>query len=88
MKKQGTREQGNKGTGRLVRLLQNALPPMEDTPGGPRDLWPDMHRRLRAESAPAAAKVHVPWFDWALAGGLALLMAAFPGWIPVLLYYL
>ena len=48
-----------------------------------------MQRRLRAESVHAcAAQVRVPWFDWALAGGLALLLAAFPAWIPVLLYYL
>ena len=89
MKKQGTGNQGNKGSGTgWCGLLRQALPPMEDTPGASRDLWPDMQRRLRAESAPVAAKVRVPWFDWALAGGLAVLLAAFPAWIPVLLYYL
>jgi len=95
MKKQGTREQGNKGTGirdqgsgRVARLLRQALPPVEATAGERRDLWPEMRRRLRAESVPAAAKVRVPWFDWALGGGLAVLLAAFPAWIPVLLYYL
>jgi hypothetical protein len=88
MKKQGMREQGNKGTDPLVKLLQNALPPIEDTAGERRDLWPAMQRRLRAESVPAAVKVRVPWFDWALAGGLAALLALFPAWIPVLLYYL
>src|SRR5438477_594044 len=51
-------------------------------------LWPAMLRRLRAESVPAGAKLRVPWFDWALAGGLALLLAVFPAAIPVLLYYL
>jgi hypothetical protein len=33
-------------------------------------------------------KVHVPWFDWVLAGGLAAVLAMFPAWIPMLLYYL
>jgi hypothetical protein len=30
----------------------------------------------------------VPWFDWALIGALAALIAAFPAAIPVLMYYL
>ena len=79
------RDQGSK---RLAHLVRQALPPMSDRADATRDLWPDMQRRLRAESAPVPAKVRVPWFDWALAGGLALLLAAFPAWIPVLLYYL
>jgi hypothetical protein len=33
-------------------------------------------------------KVRVPWFDWVLAGGLAAVLAVFPAWIPLLLYYL
>jgi hypothetical protein len=73
---------------RLAQLLREALPPIVDTASEKRDLWPVMQRRLRVESAPASAKVPVPWFDWALAGGLAMLLAAFPAWIPVLLYYL
>jgi hypothetical protein len=81
----GIRDQGSE---RLARLLRQALPPIKDTAGATRDLWPDMQRRLRAESAPAAAKVRVPWFDWALAAGLAALLALFPAWIPLLLYYL
>jgi len=72
----------------VARLLRDVLPPMEEIAGERRDLWPDLRRRLRAESTPAAAKAGVPWFDWAVAGGLAVLLAAFPAWIPVLLYYL
>jgi len=47
-----------------------------------------MLRRLRAESVPGGGKLRVPWFDWARAGGLALLLAVVPAAIPVLLYYL
>jgi hypothetical protein len=78
MKKQGTVE----------RLLRQALPPIGDNGGISPDLWPAMLRRLRAEAAAEPPRVRVPWFDLALAGGLAVLLAAFPAWIPVLLYYL
>jgi hypothetical protein len=30
----------------------------------------------------------VPWFDWALLGGLAVFAVSFPATIPVFLYYL
>ena len=69
-------------------LLREALPPVGDRADRSEDLWPAMLRRLRAEAATDPARVRVPWFDLALAGGLALLLAAFPAWIPVLLYYL
>jgi hypothetical protein len=52
------------------------------------DLWPDMARRMRADAVATPVKVRVPWFDLALAGGLLALLALFPAWIPVLLYYL
>jgi hypothetical protein len=66
---------------RTMRLLQKALPPVNDAAPG-HDLWPAMLRRIGTQ--PAA----VPWFDWALAGGLAVFIAAFPASIPVFLYYL
>lgn len=96
----GNREQR---TEVLKQFLQNALPPVDPDPDSSQDLWPAMQRRLRAQPNPWATKVsvpwlpvpglrvpglRVPWFDWALAGGLALLLAAFPAWIPVVLYYL
>ena len=85
MKKQET---GNREQGTVARLLRVALEPIEERAGTSHDLWPAMLRRLRAESLPERAKGRVPWFDWALAGGLALLLAAFPAAIPMLLYYL
>ena len=66
----------------LKRLLQQALPRVENDPEPARDLWPAMLRRL--DVRPAA----VPWYDWALAGGLAVLTVIFPASVPVLLYYL
>ena len=87
MKKQGTgiRDQGS---GNIEALLRRAMPPVEDDAGEARDLWPEMVRRLRAEAAAGPVRVRVPWFDWALAAGLIALLALFPAWIPVLLYYL
>ncbi|HEY1895097.1 MAG TPA: hypothetical protein VGG62_02445 [Terracidiphilus sp.] len=73
----------DQGSERLELLLRQALPHIEDDADLDRDLWPAMLRRLDERR-----KVHVPWFDWVLAGGLAALLAVFPAWIPVLLYYL
>ncbi len=50
----------------------------------PRDLWPQMLRRI--EAPPRSNQI--PWFDWALAGVLVALVCAFPGSIPLLLYHL
>jgi len=66
---------------RIKQLLKDALPSVGDVEPE-RDLWPSMLRRLDAR--PLA----VPWFDWALAGGLAVFALAFPSAIPVFLYYL
>ena len=85
MKRQGT---GNWEQGTVERLLKQALPPIGDHSESTNDLWPAMVRRLRAEAPAEPARVRVPWFDWALAAGLVALLAFFPAWIPVLLYYL
>jgi len=45
-------------------------------------LWPAMLRRLEARP------IHVPWWDWALVGGVTALILFFPGIIPLLLYHL
>jgi hypothetical protein len=66
---------------RIRRLLKQALGPMAET-GPEHDLWPAMHRRLGARPASP------PWFDWVLAGGVAVLAALFPTVIPVFFYYL
>ena len=47
-----------------------------------RDLWPQMLRRMDERFIP------VPWFDWALLGGVVALIAAFPATISMLLYCL
>jgi hypothetical protein len=67
---------------RLKKLLQQALPPVGNDAEPGRDLWPAMLKRLDARPA------RVPWFDWALVAGVITLVALFPAWIPVLLYYL
>ena len=85
MKKQGLEIRDQRS---VEWLLRKAMPPVEDQFNGSHDLWPEMLRRLRAEATPEPAKVRVPWFDWALAAGLVALLALFPVWIPVLLYYL
>jgi hypothetical protein len=51
-----------------------------------RDLWPAILRRVDQESGPGVNGV--PWFDWALAGGLVAFVAMAPRTIPVILYYL
>ncbi len=65
---------------RIEQLLKQALPPVGDAESA-RDLWPSMLQRLDADRTP-------PWFDWALAGGLAIFSLALPTSIPVFLYYL
>jgi hypothetical protein len=65
---------------RMKQLLKNALPPVGEA-GTERDLWASMLQRLDARPP-------VPWFDWALVGGLAAIAIVFPASIPVFLYYL
>lgn len=68
--------------GREIReLLKRAMPPVMDPELG-RDLWPEMLRRLDAQTP------RVPWFDWALVAALLLWCLLFPKGIPVLLYHL
>jgi hypothetical protein len=71
---------------RIRELLQQAFPPVGDTHDPPRDLDRLLHARIN--QAPAPVRRVIPWFDWALAGGLAIVAVAFPASIPVLLYYL
>lgn len=66
---------------RMKELLKHAVPPMSDAEPE-RDLWPAMLSRM--DKKPAAP----PWFDWALASGLAIFVAVFPASIPVFFYYL
>lgn len=66
----------------MKKLLQQALPPADGSDEPSHDLWPDVLRKLDEKSAP------VPWFDWALIGGLIVLAVSSPASIPMLLYYL
>jgi hypothetical protein len=66
---------------RLKRVLQSALPPVEDATLQ-HDLWPEMLRKMEREST----QVH--WLDWALAGLLAGWIFFFPSGILHLLYHL
>jgi hypothetical protein len=73
----------------IKALLKSAITSMNDTEL-PRDLWPQMLRKLdeeRASEDPAPIN-NVPWFDWALVAVLSALLIAFPGAIPALLYHL
>jgi len=72
---------------RIEHLLRQALPPVDAEPGPSRDLWPAMLRRMDSNAAPQQRSRWV-WFDWALVAGLAVVAAAFPASIPLLLYYL
>ncbi|MFZ0395630.1 MAG: hypothetical protein WCF17_12270 [Terracidiphilus sp.] len=87
MKNKGTgnREQGAEST---KTLLRRTIPPIELDPEPTHDLWPALQARLRTQ-APLAVKLRsVPWFDWALAAGLAVFALVFPAAVPMLLYYL
>jgi hypothetical protein len=70
----------------MTRLLRDSLPLIGDSTELPRDLWPAMMRRMGEHTMRSAASI--PWFDWALAGGLVVFAAIAPRTIPVILYYL
>jgi hypothetical protein len=72
---------------RIHQLLRQALPPVAAQPEPARDLWPALLRRLDERSV-ARPQSNWVWFDCALLAGLAVLIAAFPASIPLLLYYL
>ena len=81
-----TNEQNND---EIQALLKSVITPVNDTEL-PRDLWPQMLRKLDEQPAPAglATSDKIPWFDWALAAILSALLIVFPGAIPALLYHL
>jgi hypothetical protein len=75
---------------RLKNLLRTAIPRLHHELEPARDLWPAVLRRLdeTPEPSPGLLSRPIPWFDWVLAGGLAIFVVAFPATIPLLLYYL
>jgi hypothetical protein len=70
----------NQNDDKIQKLLKQSIPPTESEL--PRDLWPQMLKRLQQRSTV------VPWFDWALLAALAVWLCIAPGNIPVLLYHL
>ena len=48
-----------------------------------RDLWPAMLRRMEEQTGPA-----VPWYDWALAGGVLAMAVFFPKIALLFAYHL
>jgi len=71
----------HKDESELRALIQREFPPLQNAEL-PRDLWPQMLRRLDAQP------LRVPWFDWALAAAVAAMLLLFPNAIPALLYQL
>ena len=67
----------------LQALLKREFPPLQNSELQ-RDLWPQMLRRLDAQSEPFC----IPWFDWALAAAVSAALLLFPNAIPALLYQL
>ena len=65
----------------MKKLLVEGLPPVDESEPR-RDLWPALLRRMDERT------VHVPWWDWVLLAGAALLTLVVPGVIPALLYHL
>jgi hypothetical protein len=65
----------------LRELLKKSVPPASNTELR-RDLWPQMLERLSSQP------VHVPWFDWVLAGLAGGALLFFPELIPALFYHL
>lgn len=60
--------------------LRAAFPPVDI--GLRRDLWPAMLRRLEGP------RRRIPWYDWALVGGMAGVTVIFPKLILLLAYHL
>jgi hypothetical protein len=75
---------------RMKEVLKQVVPPVAVDVEPGRDLWPAVLRRLDEDAvAPRRAiSGYMPWFDWALLGGLVVFAVSFPATIPVFLYYL
>ena len=69
---------------RMQALLKSSLPPIGSAEPS-RDLWPDMLKRIEADSGEEVAFTPL---DWTIAGLIAVAVLIFPGLIPGLLYHL
>jgi hypothetical protein len=69
---------------RMRQLLRKTFHPVDAGAGAEPmpDLWPEMLKRLESRHT------GVPWLDWALLGGVAMLLVLSPRVIPLLVYYL
>lgn len=65
----------------IVKALRRVLPPRGET-ALPRDLWPEVARKILAPRAATARR------DWMLAAAAALWLCLFPQGITALLYVL
>ena len=63
-----------------VRQLRAALPAWRDD-DVPRDLWPEMMRRM------SEAPMRFGWLEAALSGAVLAGLAAFPELLPMLLFH-
>jgi hypothetical protein len=61
----------------IKKALQEALPPVDSELR--RDLWPEMLNKF-------GASPRLPWYDWALLGGTAGVVAFFPQLILLFAY--
>jgi len=69
---------------KVREAVKRAFPPVDQELS--RDLWPAMLRRLQeGEERPSST---VPWYDWALAAGLAGVLLLFPKLALLLAYHL
>ena len=73
---------------RIRTLLHETFTPVGNDAGPARDLWASMQRKLHESPGAQAERRAIPWFDWVLASGVAVVAVAFPASIPVILYYL
>jgi hypothetical protein len=65
----------------MKEFLKQAFGPVKNSELR-RDLWPQMLEKLSRQP------IHVPWFDWVLAGLAGAALLFFPGIIPALFYHL
>jgi hypothetical protein len=77
---------GDEESNRIVQLVRDSMPPIGASLQPAPELWPAMLRRINEHTGHRAALI--PWFDWALAGGLMAFTAIAPRTIPIILYYL
>ena len=72
----------------IKQILKQSLPPVDSGAEPASDLWPTLLHRLGEDAAVPHGAFPIPWFDWALLGGLVVFAASFPATIPLFLYYL